>query len=503
MNYLLFRTNYLDTNLRDVQGLRADYVSFNALLFAENWKDLYESNTHSVLLIDCVQLKPTMTFPKNLILLICDSDEQLELDKVKTQLPNNTYLIFRQRFHKMLVYLNTCMNLQKSIYKEYEHQRQTNHVTEALLNTLKNFIKTDAFIINKHSKKIVASTNLEKDIEISTRNIYQNDYTALFQIQLTLFEDYILYLDSPLEKFNERDEFVALFIRYRLLTIFYNKGNTYESFKYYSSLLNQALDNRINTPSFYEELKYIDLKNNNQKPYFFWVSISFNEKTAGTDEYGFYLKLLEIFGKQFIGKASNIFHVLFRTTDPLRRFPEELYATLNDFCQKYHSYAIISGNGFQYERIKTMLLMNLPIFSIGVRFREKSTQRIFFFHDYTIYFLIDFFAKSYKHYYSETNLRYLIHQSIYNLYLFDKSHDTNLTKILYTYLMNKQNIKITAEKLFMHRNTVMKKLKQIEEITDENLDDVDFQYKAIFSYLIIQYYEKKENEKFHVRDLPE
>ena len=55
----------------------------------------------------------------------------------------------------------------------------------------------------------------------------------------------------------------------------------------------------------------------------------------------------------------------------------------------------------------------------------------------------------------------------------DKSKDTNLLQILEMYLNENCNITVTAEKLFLHRNTLKYKIKKIEELLNCDLHNFD------------------------------
>lgn len=56
---------------------------------------------------------------------------------------------------------------------------------------------------------------------------------------------------------------------------------------------------------------------------------------------------------------------------------------------------------------------------------------------------------------------------------YDQRHNTKLGKTLYLYLVNERSIKKTAEQLFIHRNTVLYRLKKIEELYAVNLESVE------------------------------
>ena len=60
----------------------------------------------------------------------------------------------------------------------------------------------------------------------------------------------------------------------------------------------------------------------------------------------------------------------------------------------------------------------------------------------------------------------------------DKNKDNNLLEILETYLNENCNITVTAEKLFLHRNTLKYKIKKIEELLNCDLHNFDDCMKA-------------------------
>lgn len=71
------------------------------------------------------------------------------------------------------------------------------------------------------------------------------------------------------------------------------------------------------------------------------------------------------------------------------------------------------------------------------------------------------------------------------LYCYDKEQNTNYCEILYTYLISERNITKAAEILYMHRNTVIYKLKKIKTLVDVNLDDYLERQHIILSYEVL------------------
>lgn len=63
--------------------------------------------------------------------------------------------------------------------------------------------------------------------------------------------------------------------------------------------------------------------------------------------------------------------------------------------------------------------------------------------------------------------------SLSRLMRYDKSHNGDLVKTLETYLANDMSANKTAQSLFMHRNTLLARLKKIEEVGQLNLEDTE------------------------------
>ena len=53
-----------------------------------------------------------------------------------------------------------------------------------------------------------------------------------------------------------------------------------------------------------------------------------------------------------------------------------------------------------------------------------------------------------------------------------------------------RNLKKTADDLHMHRNTVLNKLKKINELVDLDFEDQRLRQRLIFSSQFMRYYEK-------------
>ena len=68
---------------------------------------------------------------------------------------------------------------------------------------------------------------------------------------------------------------------------------------------------------------------------------------------------------------------------------------------------------------------------------------------------------------------YLLGHEIAQLGKHDKKHGTSYVKTLHAYLRNNMNAKKTAEDLFIHRATMMHRLKRIQEIAGIDFSNHD------------------------------
>jgi len=89
-------------------------------------------------------------------------------------------------------------------------------------------------------------------------------------------------------------------------------------------------------------------------------------------------------------------------------------------------------------------------------------------------------APDFVHYYDDlaiydllTNVKnsYRIHPGLSKLIEYDSENGTNYVTTLAVYLRNYKNLSQTADDLFLHRNTILYRLKKIEEILQASLDD--------------------------------
>ena len=122
--------------------------------------------------------------------------------------------------------------------------------------------------------------------------------------------------------------------------------------------------------------------------------------------------------------------------------------------------------------------------------RMNPEKRIYYFEEYSIYQIIEMAAESEQHFLSSRNLAHLCNNEMIALVLYDKKYGTNLTHVLFTYLSLERNTTEAARALYMHRNTMIYKIRKIEEIIGTNLDSPILRERLMFSCRVLTYMEK-------------
>ncbi len=166
------------------------------------------------------------------------------------------------------------------------------------------------------------------------------------------------------------------------------------------------------------------------------------------------------------------------------------YEQLSTLLVRYNAYAGISNGSRHLNKIYTMYLLSANAIRLGIPFRRADRNpRIFNYEDYSIYYLIDLSVQKFTQLHNHNDIIYLTHPSIIAICRYDKKHKTNLCDVLFHYLINDRSITLTAQALFMHRNTVQNKVNKISEIITIPLDNGYVQQRMIISYYIMKYYE--------------
>jgi len=83
-------------------------------------------------------------------------------------------------------------------------------------------------------------------------------------------------------------------------------------------------------------------------------------------------------------------------------------------------------------------------------------------------------------YSNSSEMKKFYEETLGSLIDYDESNGTELVPTLECYFTNMRNLRITSEKLFIHKNSVIYRIKKIEEIIGESLDD----YETAFNLML-------------------
>lgn len=89
---------------------------------------------------------------------------------------------------------------------------------------------------------------------------------------------------------------------------------------------------------------------------------------------------------------------------------------------------------------------------------------------------------------SEINLLQLCHSAVLALEAYDRANNTELLSTLHAYLACHRNSSEAAASLYIHRNTLAKRLEKINDLVSVDFNDTDVVFHLMFSYRILEYY---------------
>lgn len=106
---------------------------------------------------------------------------------------------------------------------------------------------------------------------------------------------------------------------------------------------------------------------------------------------------------------------------------------------------------------------------------------LYHYEAYSIYHCLEISA-------GQTNLLQLCHSAVLKLEYYDRKNDTELMQTLHAYLSCHQNISEAAANLYIHRNTLSKRLEKINDLINLDFSDAETVFHLMFSFRILEYY---------------
>ena len=169
-------------------------------------------------------------------------------------------------------------------------------------------------------------------------------------------------------------------------------------------------------------------------------------------------------------------------------------AEFDAFLAGNRAIAMIANPVSSVQGLRVMYHQCRRTIPIALAVRHDSRERYMIFSRYAQYHLIDVCARAGKEYMDTDDVVYLCHNGVLTLTRYDRAYQNNLRDVLFYYLMNDRSISRTSSQMYMHRNTLIYKVKQIEELLGESLDDPYTRHSLIFSCLLLRYREMYQKE---------
>ena len=167
---------------------------------------------------------------------------------------------------------------------------------------------------------------------------------------------------------------------------------------------------------------------------------------------------------------------------------------LDIFLKERHAAAMIGNPFTSIMALRVMYRQCHRMFPIATTVKLEGESRCMDFSHYTLYNVIDICAKSVQSILGWNDIVILCHPGVLALTRYDRAYGTNLREVMFQYLMNDRSIAKTSSEMYMHRNTTIYKIKKIEELIGESMDDPYLRNNLIFSCLLLRYRELYQKE---------
>jgi len=152
--------------------------------------------------------------------------------------------------------------------------------------------------------------------------------------------------------------------------------------------------------------------------------------------------------------------------------PEELNE-LQNICSEHGLYAGLSNSFSDISSLKEYYKQALRALELGVS--HDPSPQLFIYDSYYLRHLSHIFSQ-------KESLQTFCHPIIQKLLDFDTAHESDLTETLYNYLVYERNLAAAAKAMFIHRNTLVYRMKKIDQMVS-----IDYNNPAERQYMILSY----------------
>ena len=154
------------------------------------------------------------------------------------------------------------------------------------------------------------------------------------------------------------------------------------------------------------------------------------------------------------------------------KYSSAFFSELQTFLQELHCSTGISYSFTDLTQIKK----SYDQASLALKYGVHSSGTIHFCESY----MLDYIKETLR-----SNLSVDIWRcELQILKNYDEKHQTEYYHTLYMYLLEERNQTLTAQKLHIHRNTLVKRICRIQELIPANLSDTQTRLQLLFSFFV-------------------
>lgn len=152
---------------------------------------------------------------------------------------------------------------------------------------------------------------------------------------------------------------------------------------------------------------------------------------------------------------------------------------LETFFRKQHMIAGVSQISYHIKNLSVRHQQAMKALQMGILL--EGAGPMFYYDAYSIYHCLELCAP-------QTSLLQLCHSAVLKLESYDRKNGTELMGTLHAFLSCHQNTSEAAASLFIHRNTLAKRLERINDLIRVDLHDGETVFHLMFSFRILEYY---------------
>ncbi len=266
--------------------------------------------------------------------------------------------------------------------------------------------------------------------------------------------------------------------------MFSNQGVDYNRNAAFGSLVSDLIEFRLTDPEELEQrLKQIQLA---VRRYYHIMLVSFGDKPdMESIPWNYIISLLEhIFPFSNATTYRGEILLIIRKTQRGHRLRYDETA-LHQLLERYDGRAAFGNFSEFLTSMPTMYYQTKSALRLGPVL--DPDKRVYVYEDYSMYQMVEMAAKMLRQEMGSRNIVHLCHPALIAMVLDDKRTGNNLTDVLHEYLCCERNAALAAKRLYIHRNTMLYKIRKIEGIIGQSLDDPSLRERLLFSYRVLEY----------------